>query len=55
MHIAEGYLPLGHALGWTLAAAPFVAHGAAVVRRRLRDSPGCPWPRPAGSASSCPP
>lgn len=35
----EGYLPLTHAAGWTLAAAPFVAHGVTVVRRTVREDP----------------
>jgi cobalt/nickel transport system permease protein len=39
MHIAEGYLPPLHALGWTIAAAPFVAHGARVVVREVREHP----------------
>ena len=28
MHIMEGFLPVEHALGWSIAAAPFVALGA---------------------------
>jgi cobalt/nickel transport system permease protein len=28
MHIAEGFLPVAHAIGWTIASAPFVVHGA---------------------------
>ncbi|MDP5181735.1 energy-coupling factor ABC transporter permease [Blastococcus sp. BMG 814] len=39
MHIAEGFLPAGHALGWTLAAAPFVAHGARAVVKEVRENP----------------
>jgi cobalt/nickel transport system permease protein len=39
MHIAEGFLPPAHALGWTLAAAPFVAHGARAVVREVREHP----------------
>ena len=39
MHIAEGFLPAGHALGWTLAAAPFVVHGARAVAREVREQP----------------
>ncbi len=27
MHIMEGFLPLAHAAGWTVASAPFVIHG----------------------------
>ncbi|WP_347057020.1 energy-coupling factor ABC transporter permease [Blastococcus sp. HT6-30] len=39
MHIAEGFLPAGHALGWTLAAAPFVAYGARAVVTEVRENP----------------
>ena len=39
MHIAEGFLPPAHAIGWTLAAAPFVVHGARSVVREVRDRP----------------
>ncbi|HVL85721.1 MAG TPA: energy-coupling factor ABC transporter permease [Pseudonocardia sp.] len=39
MHIAEGYLPPLHAAAWTVAAAPFVVHGARAVVRRVREDP----------------
>lgn len=39
MHIMEGFLPVGHAVGWTLAAAPFVAWGVYNTGRRLREQP----------------
>jgi cobalt/nickel transport system permease protein len=39
MHIAEGYLPPLHAVAWTVAAAPFVVHGARAVVRRVREDP----------------
>jgi cobalt/nickel transport system permease protein len=39
MHIAEGFLPAAHALGWTVAAAPFVVHGARAVTREVRENP----------------
>jgi cobalt/nickel transport system permease protein len=39
MHIAEGFLPPAHAIGWTVAAAPFVVHGARAVVREVRDNP----------------
>lgn len=39
MHIAEGFLPPAHALGWTVAAAPFVVHGARAVVREVREHP----------------
>jgi cobalt/nickel transport system permease protein len=35
----EGYLPVVHAVGWTAAAAPFVAYGIRSVNRRLREQP----------------
>lgn len=39
MHIAEGFLPPVHAVAWTIAAAPFVVHGARAVVRQIRDRP----------------
>jgi cobalt/nickel transport system permease protein len=39
VHIAEGFLPPAHALGWTIAAAPFVAHGARAVVKQVREQP----------------
>jgi cobalt/nickel transport system permease protein len=39
MHIMEGYLPVVHAIGWTAAAAPFVACGIRSVSRRLHEQP----------------
>ena len=39
MHIMEGFLPPAHALGWTLASAPFVAWGIRSIRRRLHEQP----------------
>lgn len=39
MHIMEGFLPAGHALGWTIVSAPFVVAGAVSLRRILRDRP----------------
>jgi len=39
MHIAEGFLPESHALGWTIVAAPFVVHGARTVVREVREHP----------------
>jgi cobalt/nickel transport system permease protein len=39
MHIAEGFLPPAHAIGWTAAAAPFVVHGARAVVREVRENP----------------
>lgn len=39
MHIMEGFLPARHALGWSLAAAPFVALGVHSLRRMLAAHP----------------
>jgi cobalt/nickel transport system permease protein len=39
VHIAEGFLPPLHAAAWTVAAAPFVVHGARVVAREVRERP----------------
>src|SRR4051812_12973413 len=39
MHIAEGFLPPAHAIGWTVAAAPFVVHGGRAVVREVRENP----------------
>lgn len=39
MHIMEGYLPPLHAAAWTVAAAPFVVHGARAVVREVREHP----------------
>lgn len=39
MHIAEGFLPMTHAAGWALAAAPFVVHGARQVVTEVRERP----------------
>ncbi|HEX5392935.1 MAG TPA: energy-coupling factor ABC transporter permease [Rhodocyclaceae bacterium] len=39
MHIMEGFLPASHALGWTLAAAPFVALGIHRLNQRIRENP----------------
>lgn len=39
MHIMEGFLPVTHAIGWTLASAPFVAYGIHVVKKKTQDKP----------------
>jgi len=39
MHIMEGFLPAGHALAWTCVSAPFVAFGAARLKRILAERP----------------
>ncbi|WP_092607154.1 energy-coupling factor ABC transporter permease [Raineyella antarctica] len=39
MHIAEGFLPVPHAVGWAVAAAPFVVHGVRATVRQVREHP----------------
>jgi len=39
MHIMEGFLPVEHAVGWSIASAPFVAYGIRSVNRRIRENP----------------
>lgn len=39
MHIAEGFLPPGHAIAWTVAAAPFVVHGTRTIALTVREHP----------------
>lgn len=39
MHIMEGFLPVEHAIGWTLVSAPFVAWGIHRLRHRLQEQP----------------
>jgi len=39
MHIMEGYLPVKHALGWTLASAPFLGYGLHRLTRWSRGNP----------------
>ncbi|AKK02910.1 energy-coupling factor ABC transporter permease [Corynebacterium epidermidicanis] len=39
MHIAEGFLPASHAIGWGIAAAPFVVHGAWAVNKHIKENP----------------
>lgn len=39
MHIMEGFLPFEHAVGWTVAAAPFVAWGMLSIKKRIRENP----------------
>jgi len=39
MHIMEGFLPLEHAVGWTIASAPFVAYGIHAIKKRIAENP----------------
>jgi cobalt/nickel transport system permease protein len=35
----KAFCPVAHAVGWTLASAPFVAYGLHAVKKRIRDKP----------------
>ena len=39
MHIMEGFLPVEHAVGWTMASLPFVCWGLIALNKRIRDKP----------------
>src|SRR5665213_715716 len=39
MHIMEGFLPASHCIAWGLVSAPFVIHGAAKLRKVMREQP----------------
>jgi cobalt/nickel transport system permease protein len=39
MHIAEGFLPVGHAVAWFAVATPFVIHGARAVIKEAKEHP----------------
>jgi len=39
MHIMEGFLPIEHAVGWTIASAPFVAYGIHAINKRIAENP----------------
>ena len=39
MHIMEGFLPAEHAIGWSVAALPFVAAGLHTLKRRIKGNP----------------
>jgi len=39
MHIMEGYLPAGHAIGWSVATLPFLVVGVKRLGDRLRNDP----------------
>jgi len=39
MHIMEGFLPVTHAVGWSLASLPFVGYGLHVIKRILQERP----------------
>jgi cobalt/nickel transport system permease protein len=39
MHIAEGFLPVGHAIAWFAVSTPFVVWGARSVIREVKERP----------------
>lgn len=39
MHIMEGFLPIKHALGWSIVSAPFVAVGLHTINKRIKENP----------------
>jgi len=39
MHIMEGFLPVKHAIGWSIASAPFVAYGLRGINKRIKENP----------------
>ncbi|MBB4199875.1 cobalamin biosynthesis protein CbiM [Rhodoblastus sphagnicola] len=39
MHIMEGFLPVGHAVGWFVISSPFVIAGCLSTRKILRERP----------------
>lgn len=39
MHIMEGFLPVRHAIGWSVAAAPFVTYGLYTINKRVKENP----------------
>jgi len=39
MHIMEGFLPVKHAIGWSVASAPFVAYGLHTINKRVKEKP----------------
>jgi cobalt/nickel transport system permease protein len=39
MHIMEGFLPVTHAIGWSIATVPFVAYGISTINKRIKEKP----------------
>jgi cobalt/nickel transport system permease protein len=39
MHIMEGFLPVKHAIGWSIASTPFVAYGLYTINKRIKEKP----------------
>ena len=39
MHIMEGFLPVTHAVAWSVVSAPFVAYGLHTVSKNIKEHP----------------
>ncbi|MGQ9922109.1 MAG: energy-coupling factor ABC transporter permease [Desulfobacca sp.] len=39
MHIMEGFLPVSHAVGWSVASLPFVGYGLHVMKKIIQERP----------------
>lgn len=39
MHIMEGFLPVTHAVAWSVVSAPFVAFGLHSINTRIKENP----------------
>ena len=39
MHIMEGFLPINHAIGWSVASLPFIAYGIRSIKKRIAANP----------------
>lgn len=39
MHIMEGFLPVKHAIGWSIASAPVVAYGLHSINKKIKENP----------------
>lgn len=39
MHIMEGFLPVKHAVGWSIASAPFLLYGLHTINKRIKEKP----------------
>ena len=39
MHIMEGFLPIEHAVSWSVASAPFIAYGIYSIKKRIATNP----------------
>ena len=39
MHIMEGFLPVKHAVGWSIVVVPFVAYGLYTINKRIKEKP----------------